>query len=218
MPKEIEKTAYHEAGHAACYIILGKRFKYVTIESAEDDFSKSAGHLMRVIEHTGERLEMEVYNGTPRARRWIEARAMTYAAGNIAECYFAKRRIVAGAASDFSNLVNEISDLCSSDDEVSAYWNWLTIRTRNLLLNPENWLLVDAIAKALLERRKLTYREAKLIAGQARERVLAMSHDEINRMWDESQAFIEGRRLNGKPKAVTDEKPTKKAPKKSAKK
>jgi len=85
--KRIEATAYHEAGHAVCNLLLGKAFEYVTIVPDEDSY----GHCKGVVYRGGQRLAEDVYGVNGRARDWIEKRVKVYLAGNVAEQRFAGR-------------------------------------------------------------------------------------------------------------------------------
>lgn len=219
MPRQIECTAYHEAGHAAAYLALDRRFQHVTIEPKEDETGGSLGHCLGVADRHGAGFATEVYEGTPRARRWLEQRAMVLAAGNVAERYFTKRRIVAGSISDFSYIADALDGLCGDEDEASAYCAWITFRTRNLLLKLDNWVVVDALAKALLDRRTLTYKEAREIADTERRRIFEMSHEELNQMWQDVQNYIAGCcPKSGAAEAAPVEKPAKKTAAKATKK
>jgi ATP-dependent Zn protease len=82
--KKLERIAYHEAGHAAAYLILNKAFRYVTIEPETEE--GTLGHCMGILVRNGLRLQEDVYEGNARARRWIEDHAIISAAGNVAEC------------------------------------------------------------------------------------------------------------------------------------
>jgi hypothetical protein len=109
-----------------------------------------------------------------------------------AECYFAKRNIIAGSMTDFRHIVDNLTHLCGDDDEVSAYWGWLTIKTRNLLLLPFNWCQVEAVAKALLEQKTLKYKDARSIAKAAQEDLFLSGRAKdgrIEKMWAEIREY-----------------------------
>ncbi|HKQ76714.1 MAG TPA: hypothetical protein VJ810_23670 [Blastocatellia bacterium] len=155
----IERTAFHEAGHAICYIAQGKRFAYATIKPGEGFLGhvKSAGRTPRNIQ----------YDDSPRMRRWIEEQVICSAGGNVAERFFAKKRIVAGSCRDWFNIFDLLELHSSSVEEISAHHALLTIRTRDLLLKPFTWRMVEAVAEALLQKQTLKFDEARDIARQA---------------------------------------------------
>jgi hypothetical protein len=185
--KQLEATAYHEAGHAALYLILGRAFSYVTIEPDED----SSGHCKGVVCRGGKRLEMDVYDGNSRGRDWLERVAMISLAGHAAEHRFTGRDAAVGSRGDFSTAADALSNLCGDSDETTAYLTLMAVRTRNYITRPENWLLVQRLAAALLAERTIRYKAAKEIADQARQDIIRMPRGELERMYAEAEAYID---------------------------
>src|ERR1700690_1184465 len=54
-----------------------------------------------------------------------------------------------------------------SVDEVEAFLKYIWVRTHELLKKPTHWESVHAVAGALMERTRLTYREAEGVIGEA---------------------------------------------------
>lgn len=173
--KRIERTAIHEAGHAVCYLAQGQRFKDVTI--------KAEGEMLGHCAPSGKMPRDLEYDDSPRAQRWIEEKVICLAGGNIAERFAAKKRIVAGSCADWFNIFDLLSLHRASSDEISARHAWLTIRTRDLLLTPFTWRMVEAVAEALLQKQTLRFDEARDIARQAADALLSPSgRDEIEKL------------------------------------
>jgi hypothetical protein len=187
--KRIEATAHHEAGHAACNLILGRGFEYVTIVEDEDSY----GHCKGVIYRGGQRLAEDVYGGNSRARNWIERRAKVFLAGNVAEERFTGRKVVTGSHNDFHNAVEMLDHLCGDTDELEAYINLLFIQTRNLLTAPFNWLIVERLAAELLDKQTVRYKAAKKVADQARNDYDRLPTAEMKRMWEEVALYRQQR-------------------------
>ena len=159
MNKRLASTAYHEAGHVAAYLLLGKHFDHVTIEPGEDYF----GYVLGV-----DALPENIQYGeqTPRRRRMIEERTVILSAGNVAERCFLKKDVCAGSGNDWAQTLKLLELISESLEEASAYHAWITARTRNLLLTPLHWPIVETVALALLEHRTLTYAQVKSVVRQ----------------------------------------------------
>ena len=160
--RHLEATAHHEAGHAAAYILTGRKFKHVTIKPGEDYFgrvlSQHPAWFGRAMN------DPELKN---RLRRYIEDRVIILSAGNVAERFFEKRRIVAGAGSDWINTFELLEHGSCGLEEVSTYHAWITARTRSLILRPDVWGGVSAMAAALMDQETLSYNEAERIYHEA---------------------------------------------------
>jgi hypothetical protein len=48
-----------------------------------------------------------------------------------------------------------------------AYLKWLELETRRLITRPRNWLAVERVAEALLEKKTLTSKKARVIIRKA---------------------------------------------------
>ena len=53
--------------------------------------------------------------------------------------------------------------LHDEDEERSAAFRYLQLRARNFVNHPQNWLLIEALAKVLLERQTLSGEEANQV-------------------------------------------------------
>jgi hypothetical protein len=173
--KRIEVNAYHEAGHAVCSLLQDVSFKYLTIKPNKADGSRGECKSSRRAPANIE------YDDSPRVRRWIESEVIIFAGGYVAQQFFAKKRIFGGARGDWSAIFDLLSLHSRSMDEISAHHALLTIRARNLLLQPFSWRMVEAVAGELAQRHILKFKEARDIAMQASNALLS-SPDEAQRL------------------------------------
>jgi len=74
--------------------------------------------------------------------------------------------------SDLSWICDLAEVICGSEDETTAYIEWLRQRTLVLLETPAVWACVEALASALLEHKTLSAQRARRIFWAAQERLL----------------------------------------------
>ena len=163
--KKVEKTAYHEAGHAVAAFYMKRSFRYVTIEPEED----SLGHIM--YKKFRDSFNPEI-DPDREIRKPLEKAIITAFAGPIAEQIFSGRKNRIGASSDFHGALDCALYLCGSNEETEAYVNWLWIRTKNMIRQPAKWCSVEGLAKELLDCRKIGYMKARRIIKESFERAV----------------------------------------------
>jgi hypothetical protein len=153
-------------------------FKYVTIKP-----NKANGGLSQCKSFRRAPARIE-YDDSPRVRRWIDSEVVIFTGGYVAQQFFAKKRIFGGARGDWPAIFDLLSLHSRSLDEISARHALQTIRARNLLLQPFSWRMVEAVAKELLQRYVLKFKEARDVAMQA-SNALLRSPDESKRLQHE---------------------------------
>jgi hypothetical protein len=173
--KRIEVTAYHEAGHAVCSMLQDVQFKHATIKPNKADGSRGECKSSRRAPANIE------YDDSPRVRRWVESEVIIFAGGYVAQQFFAKKRIFGGARGDWPAIFDLLNLHSRSMDEISAHHALLTIRARNLLLQPFSWRMVEAVAGELMRRHILNFKDARDVAMQA-SNALLRSPDEAERL------------------------------------
>ena len=99
----------------------------------------------------------------------IDRYAMTAMAGPRAEKQFAGRWNKPGAKSDNGIVADMALRRCGSTEERNAYLKWLSIRVQKTLQNPQEWVAVEALAKALLKRKTLSLWKARKIIREAQD-------------------------------------------------
>jgi hypothetical protein len=163
--KQIEKTAYHEAGHAVAAFYMKRAFRYVTIEPEED----SLGHIM--LKKFRDSFNPEI-DSDRKIRKPLEKAIITSFAGPIAEQIFSGRKNIIGAKSDLRDALDYACYLCGSLEETEAYVNWLWIKTKNMIRQPAKWCSVEGLAKELLDCHKIGYMKARRIIKESFERAV----------------------------------------------
>jgi hypothetical protein len=182
--KDLERTAYHEAGHAVAAHLFRRRFRYVTVEPTES----SSGHVATWLpENTrrevaswllfnkfgfrpagvGDILDVTVPRKVMDA---MMAEMIIMAAGDAAEVIHLKeydRRgtdlYYGGSFADMMNLHDFATSLTLSEYEALALGNWIKERTLGLIAFKWHWKVVQTLAKALLRKRRIGYKEAREI-------------------------------------------------------
>lgn len=160
--KEREATAYHEAGHAVVGLELGIRIKSVNIVQDEE-----AGRLGLCEGGKFPKwFEPDVVKDT-KARLHAEEHIMFSLAGVEAELRLTGRFNHVGAHGDYVGADQLAVYFCENEQERFAFMNWLSLRTRNMLYREHVWLKVEAVAKALLDRERLSANELRAICQNA---------------------------------------------------
>ena len=168
-PSKIEQAAYHEAGHAVAAYLLHERF---------------AG------------LEMTVVDGpdgsfyTRRRRsgqdKWTntlnEKYVMIYSAGAIAEQLLGVH-VQTTDYIDIWGAVRHAWSIANNLDEMLTHYRQLVERTKNLLEYEPNWSAVQALARELVERKRIDERRARQIIQQATKKEVGIEekHTEIKK-------------------------------------
>jgi hypothetical protein len=155
MEKTIERTAYHEAGHAVASYYLHVALSSVTIIPEED----SLGHIKHPKLNNFEPEWDNSLKVVDRAERMI----LVFFAGQVAEGRFANRHNWKGSREDWHEAVNMASYFAGNNEVLQAYVNYLWARAKTLFNLPWLWAAVEAVAKELLIRKKMGSRLTRKI-------------------------------------------------------
>jgi hypothetical protein len=158
--KKIEKTAYHEAGHAVAAFYMKSSFCYITIEPDEE----SLGHVM--FKKYRDSFNPEI-DSDRIIRKPLEKAIIIAFAGAIAEQIFSGQKNPTGTSRDFRSAVDDATYLCGNLEETEAYINWLWIRTKNMIRQPAKWCSVKRLAEELLDCRKIGYMKTRRIIKES---------------------------------------------------
>lgn len=150
---QLERTAYHEAGHAVMHLEEKLAFEHVTIVPNEE--RRSLGHLIWKVQSD---FNPEI-SSDRKTLRLLESMILCSLAGPAAEAIYAGRRNWRGAAGDLEAMVARAIDYTGSPEEANAFVNWLWIRANNTM--KAQWPTVEAVAEALLAKKTLSTREVK---------------------------------------------------------
>jgi hypothetical protein len=170
--RALERIAYHEAGHAVMSVICRRPFSFATIIPASD----YAGLVQHPAFPADFQPDLSVIPGA-RHSKLLEDHILISLAGAAAEDVFvgrAKPRREAGnAVHDYKIATQMALHVTGDPNEASAYVTWLLHRARNKLRVPHNWLAVELVTNALLDRQRLSYRATRRVIEDGRERVMA---------------------------------------------
>lgn len=158
---QLRKTAIHEAGHAVVALALRAKFRDVSIIPDGDSLGcmSDCNALGDDFNPTREvSLEM---------RSKIENNIMIDLGGICAESVVLGRVGWKWAGADMSNAAGIATIIISNADEITAYIEWLRVKTRNITSMPGEKLAIQRIAEALLEEKRISYKTAKSIRKAA---------------------------------------------------
>lgn len=159
-PSRVERTAYHEAGHAVAAYLRHLRFTSISIIPYRGTLGRCEFSEAGVI------LDLDL-RAMSRTRRRIETLIVVSLGGVIAECLLSGRNNWRGAHADLHDAARYASVVTGSEDELGAYVRWLWEHTRMLLSAPPCWLAVERLASALLDDHRVGERRARRIIADA---------------------------------------------------
>jgi hypothetical protein len=162
-PSRIERTAYHEAGHAVAAYLRRLRFTNISIIPDRGTLGRCEFSEAPVI------IDLKTHS-IARARRRIETLIIVSLAGIVAEHLLTGRHNWRGAQADLQDAARYAAYVTGSDDELGAYLRWLSEHTKMLLSAPPCWLAVRQLAAVLIEDRRLGERRARAIIAEALKR------------------------------------------------
>jgi fido (protein-threonine AMPylation protein) len=154
-------TAYHEAGHSVMALLQGIRVSSATIIPAKDFHGQ-----VRTAAVPLEGKNLEIDHIPPRIRDRLEKYARYLLAGDIAQRRFDRYSVRTWQAhDDRHNAVAHLEPLAGSGREIQAWLDLLSIQTEQLI--EFWWFRVEAMAKALLDRKHLSSTEIRRIDREA---------------------------------------------------
>jgi ATP-dependent Zn protease len=154
---ERRDTAYHEAGHAVVWHLLGRVIDYVTLD--DDWFTESLGHTSYRIPSDEERSNAEFYV------RYLEDRIITAYAGGYASQKLCQEYDEAGCANDLRQVAEYNSALGGSPEEAAERLPRLSEEARALV--ERGWTAIEALAAVLLEEEDVSGVKAAAIIQAA---------------------------------------------------
>lgn len=149
----LRATAFHEAGHAAVLLFFRRRFQYLTVIAD----GNVAGHLLH---HTRPDDCRSLFSRVP---HWIDIELMCLLAGCVAQKKAAPSSVKGfHSENDYLQCANYLGGPGSEH-----YIEYCLARVKEMFSDEITWAGVEALAGALIERRKLRYLEAKKIVLEA---------------------------------------------------
>jgi hypothetical protein len=167
--KELETTAFHEAGHAVIATLNGVPFASVTIIPDPAPVSgRGRGYLGRIIYQLPDyALPYRPAKQQKRARQYFAHNICMTLAGPLAETLHTRCWEQPRCEEGYDELGAFEAALLADDRHSSAYlWHWinrLRFQTLELLQNPDVWAAVAAVARELIERKTLESAEVAFL-------------------------------------------------------
>ena len=155
--KALQSTAHHEAGHAVAAntcSIATRKLSIIPKDGSHGRFTPGP-YIIGI-------KKLEFCEVTPRVQRTLENRALISLAGPAAERRFnpkGYRRIY--GKGDYDHACMMLERASHSDSELKTYFRLIEIRAEKLVENPLQWLQIQGVAKALLERGELSGKMVK---------------------------------------------------------
>lgn len=162
----LQKTAYHEAGHAVACYFLHKRFTQVSIKPAEEKLGRF---------NYPEKMRRSIPSERELAR--IRREYVISLAGIVAEGIFSGK-------DDFEDILPFLNLPLNTTKDTQKldyiFWKMLFIETKLLLYAPRTWQVVIILAGELLTQGTIRYQTAKEVIQRAIEDYDAGVRDDIS--------------------------------------
>jgi hypothetical protein len=169
--KRLRATAYHEVGHAVMDYVLNRRFRAISIIPNEQSLGR-----VEVNKRDSRWLNglFEDYIGTGTIRDRFghsvdvsEAYILMHFGAVHAQAIVTGQATVEAACCSMDGIDVALSACGLASDVTNAYINYLWLRAKHLINGPPYRPAVDALASALLQRKRIEYREAVQIIEDA---------------------------------------------------
>ena len=182
------RTAYHEAGHAMAHCLLGFRIARVSI--IPDHEEGNLGCVTGYKRSHKTREFIENYRPFPSGRvesgkiaRWHDEVVCLLAGMEAVRLFMpgsrfrygtakfmpgsgSKRYVIGGDAHDVTDILSRFHP----EDEMQLVYRWLAWRARNLVGHRFARPGIEALAKALIEKREMSGKEARSVIAEANRR------------------------------------------------
>jgi len=153
--------AYHEAAHGLAAYLQNRRFRALSIRDGEHSHGKLPAHgwasfsLERCTD--------------PACRDRIERNIIELYAGDVAQEILTGKPVSRGESSDFHHIADLGTCVMEAGEVLDAYLHYMALRTKHILLLPQNWDAIQMLADELLKHKRLEYDAARRILEDAME-------------------------------------------------
>lgn len=160
--KQLEATAYHEAGHAVLEVYLGGKLRNVSIVPLEG----SHGRVTRFLSRT---LDTPEWNDNFAALGRRLPRLIILLAGDIAQRMYRRSSFrLWHPRHDFEAVADYALKLCGGNsDEANALIKWLCVHTEKNVKSL--WPVIDKFAGKLLEQSEINGADATQLMAESAE-------------------------------------------------
>ena len=154
----LERTAYHEAGHAVAHHHNQLGLQLISIVRTRNSLGNCSGSIKRLVTTIA---KLEEGSNDLKTRVYVERQIQVFLAGLTSEWLLTGRRTWRHFQQDLDSAENLARSLEGSGEATSALLTLLRIRTEAFLKN--HWHEVEALGVALLERKTLTGKQGRQI-------------------------------------------------------
>jgi hypothetical protein len=160
--RQLEETAYHEAGHTVMAFELGRKVRYIT--TIPGLVADTRGHVRPTASPKWHLMDDSC---APRMLRWIEREIAILISGPLAQGMFLGEFDSVGASRDHQEVIRLGSMLFNSPDAMKEYLEKQVHIIVEFLKQPSVWVQVEALAAALIVRRTIGGKRARQICREA---------------------------------------------------
>jgi hypothetical protein len=161
--RQLERTAYHEAGHAVAAWVQHRRFTRVTIVP-QGDVLGSCRFARLPTFHPDSDTDQKT-------QWWIEREILHLLAGIAAEAHLSGRRPQGWSDQKDVRQAFQLALYQAGGDVkgAAAYLDWCWYPASGLVAHPLNWAAIKALAATLLAHRTLGERRARQVIQEGRQ-------------------------------------------------
>jgi hypothetical protein len=153
--------AYHEAGHGLAAYIMNRHFRTLSIRDGE--------HSHEILPATHRESFRTGKCADPACRERVERNIIELFAGDVAQEILTGKPAARGESSNYLQIAELGACVMESGEVLDAYLHYMALRTKHILMQPQNWDAIQILADELIKRKHLDYDSARRILDEAME-------------------------------------------------
>ena len=151
--------AYHEAGHGLAAYLMDRRFHALSIRDGEHSHP------------TLPPSRYEHFNAgkcvDSACRERVERNIIELFAGDVAQEILTGKPVARGESLDFHQIAELGAYVMDAGEVLDAYLHYMALRTKHILIQPQNWDAIQMLADALIKHKRLEYDAARRVLDEA---------------------------------------------------
>lgn len=157
---QLERSAYHEAGHAVVAYVLGQPVTDIATVLDPENLGRCLYAELRDFDP-----DLPRPYGGPQDEGVAERQILSYLAGPIAESTLTGEKDwrKTGGNGDIPRAVDLAMYLTGDIKRTEAYLKRLWLQTEELITDPGNWAAIEALAAELVEHHQIDEERARMI-------------------------------------------------------